>query len=71
MLHAGGGEEVRPGAWDAPKGGHHREGTLTFSERTPDGRRVIGPDTRRIELVIRDAAGVPERSFEWKLQGEE
>ena len=68
VLRADGGVEVRPSAWDAPKGGHHREGTLTFPERTPGGSRVIGPDTRRIRLVIRDVAGVPERSFEWKLK---
>ena len=68
VLRNDGGEEVRPSAWDAPKGGHHREGTLTFPERIPDGSRVIGPDTRRIRLVIRDVAGVPERSFEWKLK---
>ena len=68
-LRTDGGDEVRPsGAWDAPKGGHHREGTLTFPQRSPDGSRVIGPDTRRIQLVIRDVADVPERSFEWKLK---
>ncbi|HET7271065.1 MAG TPA: hypothetical protein VFI90_08245 [Rubrobacter sp.] len=68
VLRTGGGEEVRPSAWDAPKGGHHREGTLAFPKRTPGGSRIIGPDTRRIELIIRDVAGVPERRFEWKLQ---
>ena len=68
VLRTGGGEEVRPSAWDAPKGGHHREGTLAFPKRTPGGSRIIGPDTRRIQLVIRDVAGVPERRFEWKLQ---
>lgn len=61
------GQEVRARAWDAPKGGHHREGTLSFPEKTTGGSDLIGPDTRRIELVIRDVAGVPERSFEWNL----
>ncbi|MEW6635392.1 MAG: hypothetical protein AB1425_01105 [Actinomycetota bacterium] len=61
------GQEVRARAWDAPKGGHHREGTLSFPEKTADGEDLIGPDTRKIELVIRDVAGVPERSFEWSL----
>ena len=68
VLRADGGMEVRPSAWDAPKGGHHREVTLTFPKRTSDGSRVIGRDTRRIRLVIRDVAGVTERSFEWKLK---
>lgn len=68
VLRTDGGAEVRPSAWDAPKGGHHRDGTLTFPEMTPGGSRVIGRDTRRIELIIRDVADVPERSFEWKLR---
>jgi hypothetical protein len=61
------GKEVRPSGWDAPKGGHHREGTLRFPEKVPDGSPVIGPDTRKIELIIRDVADVPERKFEWRL----
>lgn len=61
------GEEVRPSGWDAPKGGHHREGIIRFPEKAPDGSRIIGPDTREIELIIRDVAGVPERKFEWRL----
>jgi hypothetical protein len=67
VLRNGRGTEVRPSGWDAPKGGHHREGTLIFPEKAPDGSPVIGPDTRGIELIIRDVAGVPERKFEWRL----
>lgn len=61
------GQEVRAKAWDAPKGGHHREGKLGFPEKTASGEDLIGPDTRKIELLIRDVAGVPERRFEWNL----
>jgi hypothetical protein len=61
------GKEVRPSGWDAPKGGHHREGMLTFPEKTPDGSSIFGSETREIELIIRDVAGVPERKFEWRL----
>lgn len=61
------GQEVRARAWDAPKGGHHREGKLSFPEKTADGSDLIGSDTRKIELLIRDVAGVPERKFEWNL----
>lgn len=61
------GQEVRATGWGAPKGGHHREGTLRFPEKTAGGEALIGPDTRKIELVIRDVAGMPERSFEWNL----
>jgi hypothetical protein len=31
-----------------------------------DGSPLIGQDTRTIELVIRNIAGVPERSFRWE-----
>ena len=60
-------QEVRAKAWDAPKGGHHRQGKLSFPEKTADGSDLIRPDTRKIELLIRDVAGVPERRFEWNL----
>lgn len=59
--------EVAPSTWDAPLGGHHRSGTLSFPATTPNGRPVIGPTTRTIELVIRGVAGVPERVFQWSL----
>ena len=67
VLRNGEGKEVRPSGWDAPKGGHHREGILSFPEKAPGGSPIIGPGTREIELIIRDVAGVPERKFEWRL----
>ncbi|QIN84442.1 hypothetical protein GBA63_18675 [Rubrobacter tropicus] len=67
VLRNDGGQEVRARAWAAPKGGHHREGKLSFPEKASDGGAVIGRDTREITLIIRDVAGVPERSFEWNL----
>jgi hypothetical protein len=67
VLRAEDGREVQPIAWDAPPGGHHREGTLVFPATAPDGTLLIGPTTRIIELVIRDIAEVPERSFRWTL----
>jgi hypothetical protein len=45
-----GGQWVIPTAWDAPKGGHHRSGTLTFGSLEP---RAIA-SARVIELEIRD-----------------
>lgn len=65
LLRINGAREIRPTGWDAPKGGHHRAGTLTFPATMADGRALIAPDTRTIELVIRDIAGVPERVFRW------
>lgn len=67
VLRNDSGQEVRARAWAAPKGGHHREGTLSFPEKTANGGAMIGKDTREIRLIIRDVAGVPERSFEWNL----
>lgn len=68
MLRLDQGREVAPTGWDAPKGGHHREGKLIFPDKGADGAPVIGPDTRVVELVIRDVAGVPERTLRWDLQ---
>lgn len=65
VLRTGEGVEVRPVAWDAPKGGHHREGTLSFPATAAGGDAVIRSDTRALDLVIRDVAGVPERTFQW------
>jgi hypothetical protein len=43
----------------SPLGGHHRRGILEFPklEGTPQS----------VKLIIRGVAGVPERSFEWKI----
>jgi hypothetical protein len=43
----------------SPAGGHHRRGILEFPklEGTPQS----------VKLIIRGIAGVPERSFEWKI----
>jgi hypothetical protein len=60
------GREVLPVGWDAPSGGHHRSGTLTFPATGPDGNAVLGPGTGALQLVIRDVAGVSERVFTWQ-----
>lgn len=58
------GREVAPLGWDAPKGGHHRSGRLTFPA-TVDGTPTIGPGSTSVELIVRNVAGVPERVFRW------
>jgi hypothetical protein len=68
VLRIDGGREVQPASWEAPKGGHHRSGTLTFPADGTDGTPLIGPGTHMIELIIRDVSGVPERSFRWRLE---
>ena len=64
-LRADGASPVAPSSWDAPKGGHHRAGTLVFPATTPDGKPAIAADARSLELTVRDVAGVPERTFRW------
>lgn len=61
------GVDVKPAAWEAPKGGHHRSGVLSFPTTTPDGKPLIANDTRVIQLTVRGVAGVPERVFRWEL----
>jgi hypothetical protein len=65
VLRTDQGIELTPNGWDAPVGGHHRKGTLTFPATASDGQPVLTTTTREVELVIRDVAGVPERSFRW------
>ena len=47
-----GGPWIAPSAWDAPKGGHHREGTLTFAAMD----RASLDTAKLIELEMRDVA---------------
>lgn len=56
------GETVLPASWEAPRGGHHRKGVLTFAV---PAEFVAG--TRFLELVVHDVAGVPERVLRWEL----
>ena len=50
-------KSVSPVAWNAPSGGHHREGILRFPARDPGGATVYA--TNRVYwLTIRDVAGV-------------
>lgn len=67
LLRTDQGREVRPVAWEAPKGGHHRQGTLTFPALTANNMPLIEPNTRAIELVIRNVGGVSERILRWTL----
>mgnify|MGYP001564561907 CR=1 FL=1 len=50
-----------PTAWEGSEpGGHHREGTLSFS--------AVKPLPSYIELIVKEVGGVPTRSFRWDLQ---
>ena len=57
------GETLTARPWAAPKGGHHREGTLAFEgDVTP-----FLAGSRWIELVINGVGDLPERTFRWEL----
>jgi hypothetical protein len=49
-----------PTAIENKGGGHHREAVVTFAK--------LAPGTKRIELIIRDVAGIKERTFVWNLE---
>ena len=59
------GLTISPIRWDAPAGGHHISGTLSFS--TTLGDKAVLEDTTQITLSIRNV-DVPERIFTWILQ---
>ena len=64
-LRVDNGPELAPVRWDAPAGGHHREGTLVFPPEYA-GKATIDAQSRTVELIIRGVAGVPERIFSWR-----
>ena len=65
VLRTPSGEEIAPLGWEAPAGGHHREGTLSVPAVAGDGSPLLQPDAGPVLLVIRDIAGVAERTFSW------
>jgi hypothetical protein len=58
------GTTVSPLSWDAPKGGHHVSGILTFPASL-DGNRVLS-STTRLTLIIRGVDSA-ERIFAWNV----
>ena len=61
------GLSVKPVKWDAPMGGHHVSGTLSFPA-TIDGAPLLeGVTTLTLTLLNVDA---PERIFTWQLIAE-
>lgn len=66
VLRAG-SVEIAPVSWDAPKGGHHREGQLIFPATTADGDPTIGATATELVLVVRGVGDVEERVLRWTL----
>ena len=56
-----GGAWIRPTVWDAPKGAHHRSGTLTFISLEPQALAAA----QVIELEIRNV-GTPSHLLRWE-----
>ncbi len=56
------GEALTAQAWAAPKGGHHREGSLAFEgNATPFFKGAAW-----IELVLSGVGDLPERTLRWE-----
>lgn len=69
FLRNDSGETIHALGWENPQGGgHHRSGLLTFPAADASGRPFIGPETRSIELILKDLAGIPERVLRWDLR---
>jgi hypothetical protein len=59
------GVSVQANGWDAPGGGHHVSGKLSFPA-TKEGKSVLEGATKvTITLINVDA---PSRTFEWQIQ---
>lgn len=57
------GETLAPIPWEAPKGGHHRDGRLAFDG---DAAAFLA-GASWIELTLNGVGGVPERVLRWEL----
>lgn len=54
--------------WLSPQdSGHHRSGIIRIANTDSSGEPILKPDADYFELVIKDLAGVGERTFRWKL----
>lgn len=60
VLRDDAGKSYVPIAVENKGSGHHREAIVSFPN--------IAPETKRIELIIKDVAGVKERIFVWNLE---
>jgi hypothetical protein len=65
-LEADNGLGVRAVLWDAPRGGHHVSGVLSFPTRTEGVSLLEGASRLTLKILDVDA---PERTFTWSLTG--
>jgi hypothetical protein len=59
------GLTVQADVWDAPRGGHHVSGTLSFPSSV-DGKEILD-GAAKLTLTIKDV-DAPERTFAWDLR---
>lgn len=59
------GLQVSASGWDAPQGGHHVSGVLSFLALAEDDRLLEGVTALTLTLINVDA---PERTFTWRLK---
>ncbi len=57
------GETLEARPWTAPKGGHHRQGALTFDGTAPG----FFAGARWMELVLVGVGDLPERTLRWQV----
>jgi hypothetical protein len=62
-----GNEYPALGLFSPGGGGHHRYGMLKFAPKAKEGREIAGQGRKYFQVIIRDVAGVKERSFRWDL----
>ena len=57
------GEMLTARPWAAPKGGHHRQGALTFDGSAPE----FFTGAKWMELVLMGVGDLPERTLRWEI----
>ena len=60
VLRDDAGNTFSPTSVENKGSGHHRETTVSFAK--------VASGTKRVELVIKDVAGVKEKIFRWDLE---
>ncbi|MBN9392843.1 MAG: hypothetical protein J0I20_32730 [Chloroflexi bacterium] len=66
VLKTASGQEIKPVSWEAPAGGHHRQGTLRFPAALATADQpVFGAPTGSFQLVIKGVGDLPERVLAW------
>jgi uncharacterized protein (DUF305 family) len=69
MLRAG-DAEVAASVWNAPSGGHHIVGILSFPAVDENGEPILAGATE-VSLIFSDLAGAGEQVLTWDLAGAE